>query len=482
MAKKTPLLTFFGEPKQTNAIKLALKKEQIKIKLKGTIGSCFAITASAVLRDSNRPHLFIFRDKESASYFVNDVENLLKNEVFFFPDSHRRTYQIEETNNSNILLRSKVLNKLNTKRNPIIITYSEALSEKVVSKKELKKNTITLQINDKIRIEFLEESLQNLNFEKVDFVISPGQYSVRGGILDVYSFSSESPFRIEFLDIEIESIRTFDINTQLSVKAKSKITINSSIEGKKNIDSQISFLKYMPKSSVIWTQDIKYTKGVLDDYFDRASQHYNKISENKIKHLSAKYLFTSSFDFIKELQCFTIIEKGNYTFFEADQTITINTDSLTKINKKFDLLKEDLLNNTKKGLENIILCSSEEQEDRLNAIFESTEKFNYKCILFSLREGYIDYTNKQAIYTDHQIFDRHHKFKSKTKFTNNQAITIKQLTSLNFGDFVTHIDYGIGRFEGLHKIQNKGKYQEVIKLTYKQGDILYISIHSLHKI
>ena len=217
MGKQAPLLTYFGEPKQTEAIQSALEKDQTKIQLTGLIGSSFAITASAVVRNSNTPHLFIFSDKEAASYFVNDIENLLKNEVFFFPASYRRSYQLEETDNANILLRAEVLNKLNNKRNPIIITYSEALSEKVVSRKELKKQTISLKVGDEVAIDDLEDTLQNLHFELVDFVIEAGQYSIRGGILDVCSYANEDPFRIEFFDTEIESIRTFDINSQLSI-------------------------------------------------------------------------------------------------------------------------------------------------------------------------------------------------------------------------------------------------------------------------
>ncbi|MDA0681777.1 MAG: helicase-related protein, partial [Bacteroidetes bacterium] len=483
MTVQAPLLTYFGEPKQTEAIKTALEKTQAKIQLTGLIGSSFSLTASAVVRESNNPHLFIFRDKEEASYFINDLENLLNNEVFFFPASYRRAYQFEETDNANILLRIEVLNKLNQKRNPIIITYSEALSEKVVSRKELKKHTIGLKIADKIEIDDLEEMLLHLNFEKVDFVIEAGQYSIRGGILDVYSFADEYPFRLEFFDTEIESIRTFDINTQLSINAENKITIIPNTEAKKSLDAQVSVLEYLPKNSIIWAKDIAYTKGILDDYFKRANEEHKRIEESTIQHLSPKNLFTNGYEFTSELENFSIIETHQQSFFKSDEKIEINTTSLTKINKQFDLLKEDLKKNQQEGLQNIILCSSDEQEERFNAIFKhSEEELSYQCILFSLHAGFIDYTNKQAIYTDHEIFDRHHKFKSKTKFIDNQAITIKQLNSLEIGDFVTHIDHGIGRFEGLHKIENHGKYQEVIKLTYKEGDILYISIHSLHKI
>jgi len=483
LSKQAPLLTYFGEPKQADVIQLALENEQAKIQLTGLIGSSFALTASAVVRESNTPHLFIFRDKEAASYFINDIENLLRNEVFFFPASYRRAYQLEETDNANILLRAEVLNKLNNKRNPIIVTYSEALSEKVVSRKELKKHTINLKVGDEVAIDDLEEILLNLHFEAVDFVIEAGQYSIRGGILDVYSFADEHPFRLEFFDIEIDSIRTFDINSQLSINTQNKVTIIPNTEAKKSSNSQVSLLEYLPKNAVIWTKDIYYTKGILEDYFSRAEEEFKKVVENATRHLSPEHLFTNAEDFTKELAAYSIIENSSKPYFNIDTCIHTNTTSLTKINKQFDLLKEDLLKNKEGGLKNIILCSSDEQEERFNAIFKhSEEELNYKCVLFSLQEGFIDYTNKQAIYTDHQIFDRHHKFKSKTKFTDKQAITIKQLTSLQIGDFVTHIDYGIGRFEGLHKIENNGKYQEVIKLTYKQGDILYISIHSLHKI
>ncbi|MEC9209067.1 MAG: transcription-repair coupling factor [Bacteroidota bacterium] len=483
MGTKAPLLTYFGEPKQTDVIKTSLEKEQAKIQLTNLIGSSFALTASAVVRESNRPHLFIFRDKEAASYFVNDIENLLINEVFFFPASYRRAYQFGETDNANILLRIEVLNKLNHKRNPIIVTYSEALSEKVVSRKELKKHTITLKTADKIEVDDLEAMLLDLNFEKADFVIEAGQYSIRGGIVDIYSFADEYPFRLEFFDTDIESIRTFDINTQLSIGTENKITIIPNTEAKKSIKSQVSLLEYLPKNSVIWAKDITYTKGILDDYFERAKEEHKKLKESAIQHLSPEHLFTNAREFSHELESFSIIENNQQSFFKVDKKIEINTTSLTKINKQFDLLKEDFKKNQKEGLQNIILCSSDEQEKRFNAIFKHTgKKLGYKCILFSLHAGFIDYTNKQAIYTDHQIFDRHHKFKSKTKFTDKQAITIKQLASLEIGDFVTHIDHGIGRFEGLHKIKNDGKYQEVIKLTYKESDILYISIHSLHKI
>ena len=484
MNTQVPLLNYFGVPKQTESLKLALKKDKVKIQIQGLIGSAFSITASSVVRKSSKLHLFILRDKEEASYLINDIENLLKNEVFFFPASHHRAYKIEKTNNNtNALMRAEVLNKLNNKRNPIIVTYSEALSEKVVSKSDLKKNSIKLKVNDIISIDNLEKKLKYLNFEKVEFVIQAGQYSIRGGILDVFSFANEDPIRLEFYDTKLESIRNFNVNNQLSINTKKEVRIISNTEEKKNIYTKESFLKYLPKDSIIWIKDINYTKGILNNFFKKSCNEYKNKQDVDNLNIKAEDLFTNEIEFINEIQNFSIIEDAKNCFFNPDKKILINIVPSTTINKKFDILKLDLKKNQQEGLKNIILCSSDEQEARLNAIFENDkEELNYKCILFSLHEGYIDYTNKQAIYTDHQIFNRHYKFKTKTKFTDKQAITIKQLTQLEIGDYVTHIDHGVGKFEGLHKIENNGKYQEVLKLTYKGGDILYVSIHSLHKI
>ena len=484
MATEAPLLTHFGIPKAAISVKDALKTEKAKIQIVELTGSSFAITASAVIKESSNPQLFILRNKEDASYFTNDIEKLLNNEVFFYPASYRRAYQFEETDNANILLRIEVLNKLIQKRNPIIITYPEALSEKVVSRKELKKNSVSLKVSDKIEIDILKEILLSLNFKKVEFVIEAGEFSVRGGIVDVYSFADELPFRLEFFDTTIENIRIFDINTQLSVKTTNKINIIPNTEAKKSINHQVSLLEYLPKNTVIWIKDITYTKGILNDYFDKANEEHKKNLKNSTtNHLLPNCLFTNGDEFLHQLKNFSVIENNNKNFLKPTDVVNGNTTPITTINKQFDLLKKDIQKNTREGLSNIILCSSEEQEDRFNSIFKNSEEnLDFKCILFSLHEGFIDYINKQAVYTDHQIFNRHHKFKSKTKFTNTQAISIKQLTSLNIGDFVTHIDHGVGKFEGLHKIENHGNEQEVIKLTYKEGDILYISIHSLHKI
>jgi len=480
---KAPLLSYFGEPKITTKLQRCIDEKKSKIWVRGLLGSSFSLVSSAIIRESKTPHLFIFNDKEQAQYFVNEVESLLNNEVFFYPASYRRAYQFEQTDNANILLRAEVLNKLNNKRNPIIITYSEALSEKVVSRRKLKQQTIIIQIGDLHKIEELEKQLLNHHFEKVDFVIEPGQFSIRGGIVDVFSYANEHPYRIEFFDIEVESIRSFDINSQLSIDPKNKINIVPNTEAKKTNSKHVSFLNYLPKNAVIWANDITHNKGDLDDYFAKAKQHYKELEMGKISHQHPEKLFTSGSDFCEQLKGYTIIEQGYSSYFDANHKLKCNIQILPVFNKQFNLLKADLLENNKKGIKNLMLCSSEEQEKRFDAILKNTEEeIQYQCIHFSLHQGFIDIDNKLAVYTDHQLFERHHRFISRTKFSEKQAITLKQLTNLQINDFVSHIDHGVGQFSGLHKIENNGKKQEVIKLIYKDGDILYLSIHSLHKI
>ena len=477
------LLKSLTENVYTKQIQESLLKESAKVQLKSFVGSSKSIVAASIIKESKSPQLFILNDKESANYFINDLENLLNHEVYFYPASYRRAYQIEETDNSNILLRAEVLNKLNNKRNSIIVSYPEALSEKVVSRRVLKQKTITLSEGDIHHPSLLEEQLIENKFSEVDFVTDPGQFSVRGGIIDVFSYADENPFRIEFFDDEIESIRTFNINTQLSVENKNKISIIPNTEAKKIKEKQVSLLEYLPKSSTIWLEDSLFTLGKLEQYFEKAETEFDKIKDSNIKQISPISLFTNGSQFSAELDEFRVIEFGNNNIFNPDLELLSESKPLIKINKKFDLFFKELIHNQENGIKNVLLCSSEEQEERFKQIIENSKnEIAYTSIVNSLHEGFIDEKNKIAIYTDHQIFNRHHRFRSKTKFTDKQAITLKQLTNLQIGDFVTHIDHGIGEFAGLHKIDNNGKKQENIKLLYKGGDILYISVHSLHKI
>lgn len=454
-----------------------------KAHFKGLIGSQDVLLAANICQEVKRPHLFVLSDKEEAAYFLNDLENILQKDVLFFPGSYRRPYQIEETDNANVLLRAEVLNSLNHQRYPIIVSYPEALFEKVVSQKHLKKNSLDVKRGDLLSIDFLNDTLQEYGFERVDFVVEPGQYSVRGGIVDVFSFSNELPYRMEFFDEEIESIRTFDINTQLSKETHRKFCIVPNVQEQLLQESQEGFLEYLPEKTQIWIKNIGLTQGTLDGFYEKAITAFDELQDSPLKHLSPQQLFINSKTFTEQLNNFPVIEFGNYFHYTADTSYEFRATPQAAFNKQFNLLAEDLQKGQANNYQNLILCASSQQVERFEKIFEDIgQEVAFTPLVFSLNKGFVDHQNKVACYTDHQIFERYHKFRLKTGFANKQAITLKQLTNLQPGDFVTHIDHGIGKFAGLHKIDIKGKKQEAIKLLYRDNDTLFISIHSLHKI
>ena len=457
-----------------------LNSDLKKIHFQGNVGSSFAVYSASILSTSIQNHVFILKDKEEALYFINDLENIIKKVVLFLPDSHRRSFQLNESNNSNILLRSEVLNKLNNSKKNIIITYPEALFEKVISKSELIKKTISLEIKTTIEIEKLESLLEKEKFEAVDFVTDPGQYSIRGGIVDIFSYANEYPYRIVFDEDEIESIRTFNINSQLSISDKKKVLVIPNTNRKETLSKQSSFINYLNQKTIIWIKDLSYTKAKIDELYKKTIFDFQK---NSVKEKSNYTdFFIKGKELINALKEYKTIELEN-PYFKPRNRIQVKCEPQIHFNKNINLLIDKLNDNISNNIQNIILCSSKEQENRFYNLFE--EKFNsseIKIIKNSVHEGFCDQINKVEIFTDHQIFNRYHKFKSKTKFSDKQSITIKQLTNLKIGDYVTHIDHGIGQFNGLHKISNDNLKQEVIKLSYKGGDILYISIHALHKI
>ncbi|HRZ73696.1 MAG TPA: transcription-repair coupling factor, partial [Flavobacterium sp.] len=417
-------------------------------------------------------------------------ENLINDQdVLFYPSSYRRPYQIEETDNANVLLRAEVLNRINSRKKPsIIVTYPEALFEKVVTRKELDKNTLKVAVTDQISIDFINEVLFEYNFKRVDFVSEPGEFSVRGGIIDVFSFSNDNPYRIEFFGNEVDSIRTFDVETQLSLEKQKKISIIPNVENKFLQENRESFLNYINPKTVLFVQETEMVLSQFDKLFDKATEAFGKLS-NEIKQASPDELFINQSSFVKKALDFSMVEIGLKSIFKSEKTIEFHTKPQPSFNKQFDLLLNDLNENHFNGIKNYLFCSNENQANRFHDIFESLDEENhenirkqYKTIVFPLFQGFIDEENQLACYTDHQIFERYHKFNIKNGYSKKQTITLKELTQLSVGDYVTHIDHGIGKFGGLQKIQVEGKMQEAIKLVYADNDIVYVSIHSLHKI
>ncbi|QOH25696.1 transcription-repair coupling factor [Flavobacterium columnare] len=479
----------FSNQSKINQISALLSGDN-KIHLKGLLGSSLSFIIEALFEKADKTFLLLANEKEEAAYLLNDLEQLIgAKDVLFYPSSYRRPYQIEETDNANVLLRSEVLNRINSRKKPcVIVSYPEAIFEKVVTKKELDKNTLKIATGDKVSIDFINEVLFEYDFKRVDFITEPGEFSVRGGILDVFSFSNDNPYRIEFFGNEVDSIRTFDVSTQLSIETKTKITIIPNFENKLLEEKRESFLEYINPKTSIFIQNTDLLLNNLDKLFAKAEESFEKLSKD-LKHATPNELFVNQETFIKQALHFSVVEISTKATFKIQNTFEFYIKPQPSFNKQFDLLMEDLKNNRQNNLKNYLFCANEQQAKRFHDIFESMDEEqhehfvkDYETIVLPLYQGFIDEENQIACYTDHQIFERYHKFSIKNGYAKKQNITLKELNSLTVGDYVTHIDHGIGKFGGLQKIQVEGKTQEAIKLIYADNDIVYVSIHSLHKI
>ena len=461
----------------------ALQQDQNHFQITNLVGSSLSFVISESFKKTDKPYLLIFNDKEEAAYYLNDLEQLLGDKnVLFYPGSYRRPYQIEETDNANVLLRSEVLNRINSRKKPaVIVTYPAALFEKVVTKKELEKNTLKVAVGESLSLDFVNEVLFEYKFKRVDFVTEPGDFSVRGGIIDVFSFSNDEPYRIEFFGDEIDSIRTFDVETQLSKEKMKKVSIMPNVENKTFEENRECFLKYISSKTVVFIKNIDLLVGNLDKFFQKSEEAFKDVSK-EIKHAKPSELFCDG-NFIKnQLQDFTLVNFGRST--AKDQLeIVFNVKPQPSFNKQFNLLIDDLNEHHLAGFTNYIFCANEQQAKRFHDIFDDAEQeVHYETVVFPLYQGFVDINNKLLCYTDHEIFERYHKFRLKNGYAKKQAITLQELNKLEIGDYVTHMDHGIGKFGGLQKIDVQGKKQEAIKLVYGERDILYVSIHSLHKI
>ncbi|WP_394331221.1 transcription-repair coupling factor [Flavobacterium akiainvivens] len=471
-------------------IAAALQQRENKLHVKGLLGSSLSFVVDPLFRESGLPFLLILKDKEEAAYYLNDLEQLVgADDVLFYPGSYRRPYQIEDTDNASVLLRAEVLNRINSRKKPaIIVSYPEALFEKVVTRKELDKNTLKVAVGDQVSIDFINEVLFEYEFRRVDFVTEPGEFSVRGGIVDVFSFSNDNPYRMEFFGNEVDSIRTFDVASQLSLEKKNKITVIPNLENKLLNEKREGFLEYINEKTVLFIQNTDALLTQLDTLYRKANEAFDKLSKD-IKHATPDELFVNQQAFVKKALDFTVVELGSQATFRTQKSFEFYIQPQPSFNKQFDLLLNNLNDNHANGYKNYIFCANDAQAKRFHDIFESLDEANhenirkqYKTIVTPLYEGFIDEENQLACYTDHQIFERYHKFSIKNGYSKKQTITLKELNSLSVGDYVTHIDHGIGKFGGLQKIQVEGKTQEAIKLVYAENDIVYVSIHSLHKI
>lgn len=459
--------------------------------LRGLNGSSLPFLIQSLVLQDDKNCIVIASDKEKAAYFLNDLDALFDDRhVLFFPESYKQPYQVEKTTNANIQERAEVMNLLSKDNfKGLVVTYPQALSEKVALKKQLHKNTLQIKKNEKLSISFISEFLTSYNFERVDFVFEPGQFSIRGGIIDIYSFANEYPYRIELFGDDVDAIKTFDPSSQLSTAVFDFVTIIPNINSSVFTEEKGLLLNYFdPANSIIFCDDVSYALDVFDKKMETAEKAFFQY-QGEISQVPPVKLFASSSELKDQLLQFPIMEYG-ISATMATHTITFNQKPQPGFNKNFDLLIANLKENKTKGFHNYFLTDNTKQADRLITIFNDLlvkEYRTYESLIdyvpLNIHEGFIDEDLKVAVYTDHQIFERYHRFKLKElKHKTSEAFTLKELLTLNPGDYVTHIDHGIGRFAGLQKLNINGKEQESVKLLFRDNDILYVSIHSLHRI
>jgi len=473
------------ETEQAKEIISALSESSSKISLKGLYGSYSSVFMDTVMSELKGNHLILLSDKEEAAYFLNDFQSLNKNasNILFFPHSYKKAYQLEETDNANVVSRAEVLERINRGNNSIIVSYPKALVEKVITKKQFAKTILEIKVDTEYSIDFINELLIEYNFEKVDFVYEPGQFAVRGGIIDVFSYSNDTPYRVEFFGDEVDTIRTFDPVNQLSIAKHVRMTVVPNIQSQVSTEKRASFIEFLPKETVIWVKDILFTKGILDKEYQKALDIYKEIPDTPGKASPPSDLYFEKSVFDLQIESRNVVEFASQEVL-ASQTIHFNISPQPTFNKNFDLLQEDLKKMSQVGFSTMIVSNQPKQIERIYSIFEDLQAdVNFTTLDVSFHEGFINNDLKIACYTDHQIFERYHRFKLKDGFRKNkQALTLKEIYNLNRGDFVTHIDHGIGRFSGLEIIDVNGKPQETIRLVYRDNDVLYVSIHSLHRI
>ncbi len=472
---------------QTLAAQIGASK---KAQLKGVIGSLDAVLASALYRIKPKLMLFVLPDQEAAAYFQNDLQNLNPSrEIHLFPASYKKPYQLDETENANVLMRAEILNIISNTptHGHLIVTYPDALAEKVINKRSLQENTFFIKAGERLDTQFIAELLTTYDFEKSDFVYEPGQFAVRGGIIDIYSYAHELPYRIELFGDEVESIRTFDITSQLSQEEVNQVSIIPNVQTKLLEEERQSFISFLPEENTqIWWKDAEAAEDVVNRYYEEASENFDSLMQESAGTqvvFSPDMLFETKSSFSESLKSFAQIEFGNRFSFTTENVFTIKSQPQPSFNKNFDLLAANLHENKDRNITNFIVSESEQQIERLHKIFDELDsEIAFNSLYTSLREGFIDETLNTACYTDHQLFDRFHRYKTKGIRAKLKAITLKELRSLNVGDYVVHIDHGIGRFAGMEKMEMGGREQESIRLVYRDDDLLYVSVHSLHKI
>ncbi len=453
-----------------------------RMHVSGLNGSSVAMVLAVAFEKLNEDVLVVLNDEEEASYFRTDLENLLNKTVLVFPSSYKKAFRQDSLDNTSVLLRAEVLSHLSddTEKH-VIVSYPQALSERVIARKSLEKNSFRVKEGDAFDLDFLMELLAEHHFERVDFVYEAGQFSIRGGIIDVFSFGNELPYRIELDGEKVESIREFDPDEQLSVKKVKSANIIPNIQNEGIAEERVSFFQYLPKNTRLWIKDAKNTVESVKLGMERAEQHYANAS-NREELEKPEHLFEAAPELKRRLKKMGFVEFGTQTGLNPDQEIVFRTKPQPYFNKNFELIIQDIRDAKARNLTTCIFSDTTKQIERLYAIFSDLDKtVTFEPVYKGLSEGFIDEEFGLQCYTDHQLFDRYFRYRS-ARHSGSKAMTLKELSELKPGDFVVHIDHGIGKFGGLEKLDVNGTRQEAVRLVYKNNDLLYVHINSLHKI
>ena len=496
------LTDLYKDSALADSIVEALSSERARVHINGMTGSMPAaiIAAMSQLRPT-ASQLVVTPTKEDAFYLNNDLESLLAPEfqTLLFPTSYRKAYNydLETTENANIMMRTEVLKELASGRPIIVVSYPSALSEKVPAPKTLGQNMLRIVRDTQLDLWDFSDHLQDHGFEREDFVVEPGQYAIRGGIVDIWSMASEMPYRIEFFDDTVSSIRTFDPATQLSVKQLDRVDIVSRIsdmsdnsDSSDNQNKMVCLPSYFSSSDVVWTPSLMMATQQMDGQLAEVRKAYEARLADTAHPIAGtlpqpEELACSANEFLSAILNLRIIEYGNSHYFNQATLIAAHSEPQPAFNKQFDLLIQNLADYTDRNYQTIITVTNDSQQKRLKKIFDesgNSSAIKLQLSNFNLSHGFIDHDLHLLCYTDHEIFERYHKYTVHDLRATHEALTLKELFELKPGDYVTHIDYGVGRFSGLEKVTRDGKSQELIRLIYKNNDVLYISIHGLHKI
>ncbi len=495
MTDQERLLDHYSQDATVSMLMMALRADQAHIGVSGLAGSGKAFVLSGLVLNSCGPWLTISPDKEAAAYLHNTLAALLPDaDILFLPDSFKRPGLIEEIMSSQVMERTEAVNKLyqngligNPKAAMIVCTYPEAILESVISPAAVARQQIRIIQGENLDLDGLLSLMIDIGFERVDFVYEPGQFSIRGGIIDIFSFGNEWPYRIELFDEEVESIRLFDPLTQLSQRNLSVVHVIPNVQTHFQTQEYLPVLEAIPSGTHLWIQEPILLLDRYQDMFERLSSISTIDIETEqiaVHRFIKEKRFTPTHKLLSSLDSMRVVVEGDaHELLPVQQWVAFRMKSQPSFNKHFPLLIDDLKNQAKAGKTNYLFTANARQVERFYSIFEDLgAKVQFIPITKSIHEGFVDDSARVVCYTDHQIFERFHQYHLRKGFTKDQALNVRLLRELQPGDYVTHIDHGIGKYSGLEKINIGGHVQESVRLFYKNNDILYVSIHSLHKI